>query len=125
MAMYVILHPLNELLADPASEEYAAAAAAVADATTCREAVDRLGVLQNQSARVIQEADAVFDAMPPEVDQGILGALRTGFDRRWSMALHWERPDPDEGEPTVAHRVEEQGDRLDIYVIAPDGQRFL
>ena len=40
------------------------------------------------------------------------------------MELHWDR-DTSEGEPTVAHRVDEQAGWLHIYVIAPNGQRFL
>ena len=66
----------------------------------------------------------VFAAMPAEVDQAILGALRDGFGRRSSMELHWLE-DTSPGEPSVAHRVEDEGDRLHIYVIAPYGDRFL
>ena len=70
------------------------------------------------SPDVVREADAVFAAMPDEVDQGILAALRDGFGRRASMRLHWQdRQEP--GEPAVAHRVDEQGDWIHVHVIAP------
>ena len=72
----------------------------------------------------MREADAVFAAMPAEVDRAILGALRDGFRRRSSMELHWQE-DSSPGEPVVAHRVEDRGDRLHIHVIAPYGDRFL
>ena len=84
-------------------------------------------LLEGQSPEVVREADAVFAAMPAEVDQAILGALRTGFGHRSPMSLHWDR-DVSEGEPTVAHRFDEpheQNDWVHIHVIAPDGQRFL
>ena len=124
MAMAPVLSPLNAMLADPAAPAYDNAAAAVAGATSCRGALDQLGVLNDQPARVRREADAVFAAMPMEVDQGILAALRDGFARRSPMELHWQE-DASPGEPVVAHRVEDQGDRLHIHVIAPHGDRFL
>jgi hypothetical protein len=125
--MAVILHPMNAMLADPAGPDYARAAAVVAGATSCRDAVDQLRVLEGQSPQVVREADAVFAAMPAGVDQAILDALRAGFGHRSPMSLHWDR-DVSEGEPTVGHRFDEpdeQDDWVHIHVIAPDGQRFL
>ena len=122
--MAVMLEPLNAMLVDPASGDYATAAAVAAEATSCRNAVDQLGVLGGLDPHVVREANAVFAAIPPEVDQGILGVLRAGFSSGSSMELHWEM-DTSTGEPTVAHRAEEQGGRLHIYVIAPHGRRFL
>jgi hypothetical protein len=127
MAMAVMLPPMNAMLADPASTKYADAAAVVARATSCRDAVDQLGLLEGLAPEVVREAEAVFAALPTGVDQGILGALRAGFDQRSPMSLHWDR-DVSEGEPTIAHRVDEQ-DELDnwvhIHVVAPDGTRFI
>jgi len=124
MPMAIMLKPLNAMLADPAAPAYARAAEAVDRATSCRGAVDHLGVLNDQPREIVREADAVFAAMPAEVDQGILAALRDGFRRRSSMELHWQE-DVSPGEPMVAHRVEDQGDRLHVHVIAPSGDRFL
>jgi hypothetical protein len=124
MAMAVMLKPLNAILADPATPDYANVAAVVAGATSCRDAVDQLGVLEGLPPEVMPEVDAVFAAMSAEVDHGILGALRAGFARRSSMALLWDE-ETSEGQPTVAHRVDEQGDRLYVHVIAPNGQQFL
>ncbi len=124
MAMTVILKPLNAMLADPTGPDYARAHAAVIQATSCQEAVTQLGVLNGQSPEVVQEADAVFAAMPAQVDQAILDKLRTGFDRQARMALHWEE-DTSEQAPTVAHRfVEEEGGWLHVHLSAPDGQKF-
>ncbi len=96
----------------------------VAEATSCREAVEQLGVLNAFPPDVAREADAVFAAMPTQVDRGILDALRAGFGRQSPMALHWER-DTSEGEPTIAHRVDDQGDWIHVFVTAPDGRQFL
>jgi hypothetical protein len=122
--MAVMLEPLNAILADPETPDYTLAATVVAEATSCRDAVDQLGVLEGLPPDVMPEVEAVFAAMSAEVDQGILGALRAGFARRLSMALRWDE-EMSNGEPTVAHRVDEQGDRLYIHVIAPNGQQFL
>jgi hypothetical protein len=124
MPMAVILHPLNAMLADPASPAYETAAAAVARATSCEGAVRQLGVLDDQSPEVVREADAVFAAMPADVDEAILGALRDGFGRGSPMELRWQE-DTSAGEPGVAHRIEDQGDRLHIHLIAPHGDRFV
>lgn len=124
MAMAVILKPLNAMLADPTGPDYAHAHAVVTQAASCQEAVNQLGVLNGQSPKVVQEADAVFAAMPAQVDQAILDKLRTGFGRQARMALHWEE-DASEGVPTVAHRfVEEEGGWLHVHVSAPNGQKF-
>jgi hypothetical protein len=124
MAMAVILEPLNVTLAHPDRQEYVDAEAVVAEATSCREAVEQLGVLTAFPPDVAREADAVFAAMPPQVDRGILDALRAGFGRQSPMALHWDR-DTSEGEPTIAHRVDDQGDWIHVFVTAPDGRQFL
>jgi hypothetical protein len=124
MAMAIILHPLNVILADPTTPAYAAAGAVVADAASSRAAVDQLGVLRDQPAKVVREADAVFAALPAEVDQGILEVLRAGFARRSPMELHWDE-DTSGGEPTVAHRVVEEDGWLHIRLLAPNGQQFV
>lgn len=124
MPMYVILRPLNTMLADPTTPAYANAAAVAAEATSCRGAVEQLGVLNGQPPDIVREANAVFAAMPDEVDQGILAALRNGFGRRAPMELHWQE-DTSPGEPAVAHRVDDQGDWIHVHVIAPSGDRFL
>ena len=122
--MAAMLEPLNSMLVDPTSGEYTTAAAAAVEATSCRNAVERLGLLAVLDPDDVSEADAVFAAMPAEVDQGILGALRAGFGRGSSIELHWEI-DRSEGEPTVAVRIDKHGDRLHVHVIAPHGRRFL
>jgi hypothetical protein len=124
MAMAVILHPLNVILADPTAPAYAAAAAVVTSATSSREAVDQMGVLRDQPAPVVREADAVFAAMPAGVDRGILEALRAGFARQSPMALHWDE-DTSGGGPSVAHRIVEEDGWLHIRVLAPNGREFV
>jgi len=124
MAMAVILHPLNVVLADPTAPAYADAAALVAEATSCRAAVEQMGVLEDQPAKVVREADAVFAAMPPDVTRGILEALRAGFARRSPMKLHWDEDTSGE-EPTVAYRVVEEDGWLNIRMRAPNGRHFV
>jgi hypothetical protein len=127
MAMSVMLPPINAMLADPTKPDYARARAVVDEVTSCRDAVGRLGQLEGLSPAEVREAEAVFAAMPADVDQGILDALRAGFGQGSPMSLHWDR-DMSEGDPTIAHRVDapdEQDDWVHIHVVAPDGQRFI
>jgi hypothetical protein len=124
MAMTVMFPAVNNMLADPTSPDYARAAAAVAQATSCRAAFEQLDLLAGQPPEVVREAAAVFAAMPTEVDQGILSALRAGFGRRSPMKLHWDEHKT-EGDPTVAHRVDEQDGSVQVHIIAPKGDRFL
>ncbi len=127
MAMSVMLPPMNAMLADPASTKYADAATVVAQANSCRDAVGQLGLLEGLSPEVLREAEAVLAALPTEVDQGILVALRAGFRQRSPMSLHWDR-DESKGAPTIAHRVDEQDEQdnwVHIHVVAPDGERFI
>jgi hypothetical protein len=124
MPMAVILEPLNSMLADPGTTAYTTAAAVAAQATSCRGAVEQLGLLNGLSPKVLREANAVFAAMPDEVDQGILAALRNGFGRQSSMKLYWQE-DKTPGDPAVAHRVDDQDDWIHVYVIAHSGERFV
>ncbi len=124
MAMAVILHPLNVILADPTTPAYAAAGAVVTNARSSRAAVDQLGVLRNQPANVVREADAVFAAIPPGVDQAILDVLRDGFARQLRMSLHWVE-DTSGGEPTVTRSVVEADGWLHIHLRAPNGREFI
>jgi hypothetical protein len=119
-----MLPAANAILADPTGPDYANAATVVTQATSCQDAVDRLGLLEGQSPQAVREAEAVFAAMPTAVDQGILHALRVGFGSKSPMKLHWVE-DKSGGKPTVAHRVDQQDDWVHVHVTAPDGQQFL
>ncbi len=83
----------------------------------------RLRLLEGLPPEAAREAKAVFAAMPAEVDQGILGALRTGFGRKSPMKLHWDE-DTSGRKPAVAHSVNEQDDWVHVHVVAPNGDQF-
>ncbi len=122
--MAVVIHPLNQMLAEPASTAYAAARRAVTEAGSCEQAVELLGVLHAQGAEVRQEASAVFAAMPADIDSGILGALRDGFAHELAMELKWEE-DTSGADPTIGYGVSEVGGRHRITFFAPNGARFV
>jgi hypothetical protein len=118
-----LFRPCNKMLAEPSSEAYKAARKAVMEAETCLQAVELLGVLQHESADVQQEAAAVFNALPPHIDAGVLRALRNGFDREIAMQLWWE--DNRGTEPSIEYSVADAGGLLRISFLAPNGRHFV
>jgi hypothetical protein len=118
-----VLPQINVMLADPSSSAYEEARRAVEQATTCEQALDRLRVLENQSADVVAESRAVLAALPTEVDSVILGVLRDGFAGQKPMKLLWQE-DTSGAAPAITHGVTEIDGRLEIEFFAPDGARF-
>jgi hypothetical protein len=125
VAAAIIFNPLNVMLANPGSEQYVNSRNAVAAADTVRDAIEGVGILGGQTERVVEEAQAVLDALPPAVDEAIIAALESAFERGLPVFLEWV-----EGAPgTVAVQVSEEAHRDDvrvrIAVVAPDGETFL
>jgi len=119
-----LFRPCNDMLADPSSDAYKEARRAVTEAGSCLQAVELLRVLDNESNEVRQEADAVFGALPADVDAGVLDALRNGFDRKIPMELWWEDT-RDPSDLTITFSVADAGGRLRISFWAPNGRHFV
>jgi hypothetical protein len=126
VAMAVILGPVNGMLADASSPDYATVQAAVAAAENVTGAVEALGVLDAQSDEVLLEARAVFQALPAAVDEAIMAALENAFARGLPVVLAWVQDDS----ATIAVRVSEEPDadngvvRVRLDFLAPPGDAF-
>jgi hypothetical protein len=117
---------LNEILGDVSREEYANAQAVVEASDTVLDAVEATGVLDrldSDEGRV--EARAVLDAIPPAVDEAIIAALESAFERRLPVEIVWI---PSEFE-TIEARVSEDpygdGQFVRIAFVCPDGVTFM
>ncbi len=127
MAMAVILGPVNGMLADASSSDYATVQAAVAAAGTVTGAVEALGVLETQTDEVVVEARAVLEALPAAVDDAVMAALENAFARGLPVVLAWVQEDS----ATIAVRVSEEPDadngvvRVRLDFLAPRGDAFL
>ena len=75
MPAAVVLESLSEMLSDPTSQAYLDIAAAVESADSVGEALVGSGVLAALEDDVTTEANAVAGAIPPAVDEAIMGAL--------------------------------------------------
>ncbi len=123
MPAAVVLTPLNRMLSDPTSQDYQNAAAAVEAADTVHDAVIGTGVLGQFEADVVTEARAVFDAIPPAIDEVIMAALESAFERGVPVTLTWIE------DLKIAVRVWEQprggGVLVNILFMSPNGQAFV
>ncbi len=123
MPAAVIAIPLNQMLRDPASADYRAAAGVVSSAATVHDALVGTGILGQYSGNVAAEAQAVLRALPPSIDEAIMVALRSAFGRSIPVTLTWIE------DPKIAVRLWEQeqedGVRLNILFMSPDGQTFV
>jgi hypothetical protein len=98
---------MNEHL-DPANPAlYAQAQAVVANAHSCRDAVEGIraagGPLGAAPANAVDAATDVLAALPPALDQAILGAARNGLSR--SIAVYFDEWDE---QPDISIRVVEE-----------------
>lgn len=91
--MAVILGPVNGMLADASSPDYANVQAVVARAETVTGAVEALGVLDTQTEEVVAEARAVLQALPAAVDEAVMAALENAFARGLPVVLAWVQAD--------------------------------
>src|SRR5579863_6784172 len=81
---------LNEILGDVTREEYANAQGVVEASDTVLDAVEAAGVLDrldSDGGRV--EARAVLGAIPPAVDEAIIAALESAFERQLPVEVVW------------------------------------
>jgi hypothetical protein len=121
--MMVVLRPLNQMLSDPTTQAYRDAAAAVEAAASVRDAVSSIGVLDAFEPAIVAEAQAVLGAIPPAINEAIIAALSSAFERQLPVSVAWLE------DPKIAVRVWEQpqadGFLVNILVLSPNGQTFV
>jgi hypothetical protein len=125
MAAVVILRELSDMLADPEGEAYANAQAAVEAADTVRDAVEAVGILEERTDEIVPEARAVLDAIPAAVDEAIIAALESAFERGVPVVLDWFEGERGTVEVHVSEERHRNGVRVRIVIVAPDGRTFL
>jgi hypothetical protein len=112
----------NQALGSTEAGNYQAAQAAVAGAATVREAVENGNLLDSFPDDIQREARAVLDALPADVNQGVLDALRGAFDSGSAVEVAWEQVEVEDG---ISHRVESgDGGTVRITLITPHGSNF-
>ena len=111
---------LNEILEGGNQAAYAGARSALEAADTVRDAVEAVGVLDGLDADLVIEARAVLDAIPPSLDQAIIGALESAFEDGVAMFVEWV-----EGETMEVRIFEEPDGRVHIVFISPIGSTFV
>ena len=120
-----MLPGLNRMLESADLEAYADVEAAVEDADSVRDAVEAIGILDALEADVAEEARAVLDAIPPAVDEAIIAALESAFERGVSVVLEWVEGNRGTIEVHVSEEPHRGGVRVRLAVVSPDGATFL
>jgi hypothetical protein len=117
---------LNEILGDTDGDDYAAAQAAVEASDTVRDAIDVSGVLDRlETDEGRAEARAVFELMPPALDEAIIAALENAFERRVPVAVEWIPSDDELIQVRVSEEPHRDGQRVRIELVSPEGGWFL
>lgn len=120
MPAAIVFRDLNSMLADPSADAYRDAAAAVAAADSVSDALASSGVLElEDDPSIAIEASAVVRAIPPAVDEAIMGALESAFERAVPVSLGWTR-----GE-RISVSVSEQPSGVSIEFTSPHGGTFV
>jgi hypothetical protein len=117
---------LNEILGDAAGAGYADAQAIVEASDTVLDAVESAGVLdrlETDDGRV--EARAVLDAIPPAVDEAIIAALESAFERRLPVEVVWTESESDLIEARISEDPPDDGRLVRIEFVCPDGATFV
>jgi hypothetical protein len=115
-----MMSALNEMLGGSNQAAYASAQSAVEGADTIRDAVEAVGVLEGLDTELVVEARAVLDAIPPSLDQAIIGALESAFEDRTAVFLEWV-----EGDLMEVRISEELDGRVHIVFVSPVGSTFV
>ncbi len=120
MPAAIVFRDLNSMLADPSADVYRDVAAAVEAADSVSDAIAGTGVLELQDDPAISvEANAVIDAIPPAVDEAIMGALESAFERAVPVSVEWIR-----GEG-ISVSISEQPSGVSIEFTSPDGRTYV
>jgi hypothetical protein len=121
MPAVVVMPKANEALGSPGAGNYRAAKSAIEGASTVREAVENGGLLDGFPDDIQREARAVLDALPDEVNRGVLDALRGAFESGAAVEVIWEE---DNADTTIRHRVATGSERVTITLVTPHGRTF-
>jgi hypothetical protein len=117
-----VIPKANEALGSPEAGNYEAARAAVDGASTVGEAVENGNLLSGFPEDIQREARAVLDALPADVNQGVLDALRGAFDSGAAVEVAWEQVELEDG---ISHRIEPgDGGTVRITLVTPHGRHF-
>ena len=114
---------LNTMLGGRDRSAYERARSALADADSVQEALDAVGVIDDLDDNAAVEARALLDALPVSVDESIIAALESAFERDVPALIEWV-----EGESLAVMISEEphgDGVRVRIAFVSPDGSTFL
>jgi hypothetical protein len=116
MAGSFLLEPLNLMFNPASAADYAAARAVVANAASCRDAIDGLraapGPVHDARPEVFDAGRDVVEALPRALSEALLAAVRSGLARGVVVELHWDRADakalgisegPAVGDPVEIH----------------------
>ena len=117
---------LTEMLGDVTREEYANAQAVVEASDTVLDAVEAAGVLDrldSDEGRV--EARAVLDAIPPAVDEAIIAALDSAFERRLPVEVVWIPSEFEAIEARISEDPYDDARLVRIAFVCPDGATFI
>lgn len=117
---------LTEMLGDVTREEYANAQVVVEASDTVLDAVEAAGVLDrldSDEGRV--EARAVLDAIPPAVDEAIIAALESAFERRLPVEVVWIPSEFETIEARISEDPYDDARLVRIAFVCPDGATFI
>ncbi|HEY1653300.1 MAG TPA: hypothetical protein VGG09_15550 [Acidimicrobiales bacterium] len=121
MPALVVFHKANEALGSPDAGNYRAARSALEGAITVREAVENSNLLDGFPEDIQQEARAVLDSLPDEVNRGVLEALRSALESGAAVEVFWEENTADSA---ISHRVAAETERVTITLVTPHGRNF-
>jgi hypothetical protein len=123
MAASAMIPALNTMLGGGNRTAYESARSALADADSVQDALEAIGILDDLDDDVAVEARAVLGAIPVAVDESIIAALESAFERDVPALIEWVEGD------SLAVMISEEphGDdiRVRIVFVAPDGSTFL
>jgi hypothetical protein len=114
---------LNEILANLEGDDYAEALSVIEQVDTLLDAVERGGVLDRLSSDAMrEEVTAVLNALPPAVDEALMGTVKRALARRVRVVTQWE------GYKTIEVRISEEprpdGPTIRIVFASPMGHIF-
>jgi hypothetical protein len=117
---------LNQILGDVTGEEYATARSVVEAADTLRDAVEASGVLDRLDTDAGRaEARAVLDGIPPALDEAIVTALESAFERRIPVEVAWLESENELIEVRLSEELHDDVERVRIVLVSPPGEWFL